>query len=76
MLPRETIPDSCSCLDDCECMCLDCLCENWGDDDVFRDQGSGAYSPGSSQANLTSLPATWSTGPAWHSGLMSVYMSG
>ncbi len=31
--PRETVPDSCSCPDDCDCMCLDCLCENWGDDE-------------------------------------------
>lgn len=31
--PRQTIPDSCSCLEDCECMCLDCICEGWGDED-------------------------------------------
>lgn len=24
--PRETIPDSCSCPDGCECMCRDCDC--------------------------------------------------
>lgn len=30
--PRETIPDSCSCLDGCECMCLDCTCEGWGEE--------------------------------------------
>ena len=24
--PRETIPDSCSCPDGCECMCRDCTC--------------------------------------------------
>ena len=38
--PRETIPDSCSCPDGCECMCLDCICENWGDtedDDDFPE---------------------------------------
>jgi len=31
--PRETIPDSCSCPDYCDCMCLDCICDTWGDDD-------------------------------------------
>lgn len=31
--PRQTIPDSCSCLEDCECMCADCICEGWGEDD-------------------------------------------
>jgi hypothetical protein len=30
--PRETIPDSCSCLEDCPCMCLDCDCANWGEE--------------------------------------------
>lgn len=24
--PRQTIPDSCSCLEGCECWCLDCDC--------------------------------------------------
>jgi hypothetical protein len=24
--PRETIPDSCSCLEGCECTCRDCSC--------------------------------------------------
>ena len=24
--PRETIPDSCSCLDGCDCRCMDCDC--------------------------------------------------
>jgi hypothetical protein len=24
--PRETIPDSCSCLEGCECLCADCEC--------------------------------------------------
>ena len=28
--PRQTIPDSCSCLEGCACMCLDCICDNWG----------------------------------------------
>ena len=31
--PRETIPDSCSCPDGCECYCLDCWC---GDDDELE----------------------------------------
>jgi hypothetical protein len=31
--PRQTIPDSCSCPEGCECMCLDCACDNWGDED-------------------------------------------
>ena len=30
--PRQTIPDSCSCLEDCDCMCLDCDCSNWGEE--------------------------------------------
>ena len=30
--PRQTIPDSCGCLEDCECMCLDCDCPNWGEE--------------------------------------------
>lgn len=30
--PRQTIPDSCSCPDWCGCMCLDCICENWGEE--------------------------------------------
>jgi hypothetical protein len=30
--PRQTIPDSCSCLEDCECMCLDCDCTGWGEE--------------------------------------------
>ena len=28
----ETIPDSCSCLEGCECVCTDCICDNWGED--------------------------------------------
>lgn len=24
---------TCSCTDGCECMCLDCVCEAWGDED-------------------------------------------
>jgi hypothetical protein len=28
--PRQTIPDSCSCLEDCGCLCLDCDCTGWG----------------------------------------------
>jgi len=31
--PRQTIPDSCSCLEGCECVCLECTCgEDDGDD--------------------------------------------
>ena len=30
--PRQTIPDSCSCLEGCDCMCTDCICDNWGED--------------------------------------------
>ena len=35
--PRETIPDSCSCADDCMCECRDCECPYiaWGDADPF-----------------------------------------
>ena len=32
--PRQTIPDSCSCLEGCECMCLDCICEGWGEEEA------------------------------------------
>jgi len=35
--PRQTIPDSCSCLEDCECMCVDCICDHWGE----RGQAAG-----------------------------------
>lgn len=30
--PRETIPDSCSCPDGCECLCSDCTCGDAKDD--------------------------------------------
>jgi len=30
--PRQTIPDSCSCMEGCECMCTDCDCGNWGEE--------------------------------------------
>ena len=30
--PRQTIPDSCSCIEGCECMCTDCICGNWGEE--------------------------------------------
>lgn len=30
--PRQTIPDSCSCLEGCECVCRDCIC-GWCDED-------------------------------------------
>ena len=36
--PRQTIPDSCSCLEGCECMCLDCDCANWGEE--YDDAGT------------------------------------
>lgn len=36
--PRQTIPDSCSCLEGCGCMCLDCDCENWGEE--YDDAGT------------------------------------
>lgn len=39
--PRQTIPDSCSCLEDCECMCLDCICGNWGEEYDSRPWSSG-----------------------------------
>ena len=35
--PRETIPYSCSCWEGCICMCADCICEGWGDDDDFPE---------------------------------------
>ena len=37
--PRQTIPDSCSCPENCACTCKDCACGAWwnaderGDDD-------------------------------------------
>ena len=30
--PRQTIPDSCSCLEGCTCTCTDCICGNWGEE--------------------------------------------
>jgi hypothetical protein len=30
--PRQTIPDSCSCPEGCDCMCLDCICAAWGEE--------------------------------------------
>ena len=33
--PRETIPDSCSCLDGCACLCADCDCDDMAE---FFDQ--------------------------------------
>lgn len=30
--PRQTIPDSCSCLEGCDCMCTDCICAAWGEE--------------------------------------------
>ena len=37
--PRQTIPDSCSCPEGCECMCTDCMCENWGEDGEYWSCG-------------------------------------
>ena len=31
--PRQTIPDSCSCLENCTCTCRDCDCGAWWDAD-------------------------------------------
>ena len=46
--PRETIPDSCSCPDDCDCTCLDCNCpcplepyDDLNGDDLFRAEPPG-----------------------------------
>jgi hypothetical protein len=33
--PRATIPDSCSCVEGCECVCTDCICGNWGDEELY-----------------------------------------
>jgi len=30
--PMDTEPLSCTCLDGCDCMCLDCSCEAWGEE--------------------------------------------
>jgi len=30
--PRQTIPDSCSCPDGCQCLCRDCDCSGWGEE--------------------------------------------
>ncbi len=30
--PRQTIPDSCSCLEGCDCTCTDCICGAWGEE--------------------------------------------
>jgi len=30
--PMDTYPLSCTCGDDCDCMCLDCACEGWGEE--------------------------------------------
>ena len=32
--PRQTIPDSCSCLEGCECICRDCDCQDSYDEDA------------------------------------------
>ena len=35
--PRQTIPDSCSCLENCTCTCRDCGCGAWWDADERGD---------------------------------------
>ena len=42
----------------------------------FRDRTGSCHSESNSQANLTSLPATWSTGSLWNSCIVSMYESG
>jgi hypothetical protein len=42
----------------------------------FRDALNGTHSETSSQTNLTSLPASWSSGAGWGSGPLSAYGSG
>lgn len=37
--PRQTIPDSCSCPDDCECLCADCICGRADWDEICRCTG-------------------------------------
>ncbi len=41
----------------------------------FRDTSGGTRSENSSQSNLASLPATWSSGPAWGNSPISAYAS-
>jgi hypothetical protein len=36
--PRETIPDSCSCLEGCTCLCADCDC---GEDGAETEEWDG-----------------------------------
>jgi hypothetical protein len=40
---------------------------------TFRDVAAGGPTQNSSQTNLTTLPATWSPGPAWSNAPMSAY---
>jgi Fibronectin type III domain len=42
---------------------------------AFRDAPAGSRSESSSQSNLTSLPATWSTGSGWSNSPISAYAS-
>ncbi len=42
----------------------------------FRDTSRGTRSENSSQTNLTSLPSTWTTGPAWTDSPVSAYAAG
>jgi hypothetical protein len=41
----------------------------------FRDKATGSLSQSSSQTNLSSLPASWSSGMTWASSSMSAYAS-
>src|SRR5579863_6906321 len=42
---------------------------------AFRDSGANCISQSSAQANLTSLPSTWSVGSRWFSCTLSAYGS-
>ena len=30
--PMQTEPPGCECPDECQCMCPDCTCANWGEE--------------------------------------------
>jgi len=48
-----------------------------GSGEMFiRDVANGAIAQNSSQSNLTTLPATWSTGLSWSNAPMSAYAAG
>jgi plastocyanin len=42
----------------------------------IRDKAAGSASQNSSQANLATLPATWSAGQSWSNSAASVYLTG